>query len=80
VILPNEISWGDGDQASKLLGLYEKELEPALETVVQSKPDAVIVVGCAEGFYALGLARLIPKFSPMISINGHSKFARSDEN
>jgi hypothetical protein len=82
LILPNEISWGDGDQASKLLGLYEKELEPALETVVQSKPDAVIVVGCPEGFYALRLARLIlnAKLFAYDTDQRAQQIARSDEN
>jgi hypothetical protein len=58
LILPDDESWGD--RASKLLGQYEKELEPTLEKVVCSRPDAVINVGCAEGLYALGLAKLIP--------------------
>src|SRR5262245_41021734 len=61
VILPDEHSSSvDGDRGSKLLGLYEKELEPALKDVVNSEPDVIINVGCADGFYALGLARLIP--------------------
>ena len=59
LILPDEQSWGD-DRGSKILGLYEKELEPALKDVVRSEPDVVMNIGCAEGFYALGLARLIP--------------------
>jgi hypothetical protein len=60
LILPEGNSWGEGDRASKLLGLYEKELEPSLKDVECSEPGIVINVGCADGFYALGLARLIP--------------------
>jgi len=56
--LIDEESWGD--LGSKLLGLYESELAPVLKDVIQSAPDIVINVGCAEGFYALGLAKLIP--------------------
>src|SRR5262249_1068896 len=59
LILPDEESWGH-HRGSKILGLYEKELESALKDVVRSEPDVVVNIGCAEGFYALGLARLIP--------------------
>jgi hypothetical protein len=59
LILPEQQSWRN-DQGTKILGLYEKELEPVLQDVVNSKPDVVINIGCAEGFYALGLARLVP--------------------
>ena len=47
--------WGDGDTASKLLGLYEDELHDYIHRV--QAPDLVINVGCAEGYYAVGLAR-----------------------
>jgi hypothetical protein len=59
LILSDELSWGDY-LGSKLLGLYESELYKTLEDVILSSPDIVINVGCAEGFYALGLAKLIP--------------------
>jgi hypothetical protein len=59
LILPNEQSWAP-DLAAKLLGLYENELESALSYAARTEPDLVINVGCAEGFYALGLAKLIP--------------------
>ena len=44
----------------KLLGSYEAELHPALEHARQSRYDAVVDVGCAEGYYAVGLARMLP--------------------
>lgn len=47
--------WGDGDTASKLLGEYENELHFCLDQAIQSDPDVVINVGCAEGYYAVGL-------------------------
>jgi hypothetical protein len=57
LVLSEEQSWGG--QASKLLGLYEIELQPILNDVVRSEPDTIINVGCADGYYALGLARLL---------------------
>ena len=60
LILPDDQLRGDDDRGSKILGLYEKELEPALKDVVRWEPDVVVNIGCADGFYALGLARLIP--------------------
>lgn len=44
----------------KLLGSYEAELHAALEHARRSRYDAIIDVGCAEGYYAVGLARMLP--------------------
>ena len=53
-------SWvGDGDLAPKLLGFYEQELADEVKRVASSPYDHVINIGCAEGFYAVGLARLM---------------------
>ncbi len=49
-----------GDCACKLLGLYEIELAPLIYEVAATAPDVVVNVGCAEGYYAVGLARLLP--------------------
>jgi hypothetical protein len=40
----------------KLLGSYEREIHPWLEEIVRKRYDGVIDVGCAEGYYAVGLA------------------------
>lgn len=44
----------------KILGTYEIELEPAWEIVSDYDFDVVIDIGCAEGFYACGLAKMFP--------------------
>lgn len=44
----------------KLLGLYEHELHGAIQSLALRMPDAVVDVGCAEGYYAVGMARIIP--------------------
>lgn len=44
----------------KLLGIYERELFDALKTLSSRVPEAVVDVGCAEGYYAVGLARTVP--------------------
>ena len=54
-----QVSWGDGDTAAKLLGVYEDELHPAIEDAVSRKPDFFLNIGCAEGYYAVGLSRLL---------------------
>ena len=56
--LLRDASWGASDLASKWLGLYEQDLHPALEEARGQSYDGVVNVGCAEGFYAIGLARL----------------------
>jgi hypothetical protein len=44
----------------KLLGTYEAELDAVFETLFTQIYDRIIDVGCAEGFYAVGLALRFP--------------------
>lgn len=60
MVLPDTVSWGDGDLAPKALGCYEAELHPAIELAIAADPALVVNVGCAEGYYAIGLARRLP--------------------
>jgi len=53
-------AWRDGNAGTKLLGCYEFELEPTIAKAVERNPKAIINIGCAEGYYAIGLARLLP--------------------
>lgn len=50
----------EGCLAPRLLGCYESELHPAIEAFAGQGLDAVIDIGCAEGYYAVGLARTMP--------------------
>jgi hypothetical protein len=54
--LSEHISWGDGDLAPKLLGVYEEELHPFFQEVSSKPYDVIVDVGCAEGYYAVGCA------------------------
>ncbi|KHD10658.2 hypothetical protein PN36_02585 [Candidatus Thiomargarita nelsonii] len=45
----------------KLLGSYEKELQPLIERICQTGYTEIIDIGCAEGYYAVGLALRIPE-------------------
>lgn len=51
----------EGALAPRLLGSYEDELHPYLRAMVADGIDCVIDVGCAEGYYAVGLARMAPQ-------------------
>ena len=44
----------------KIIGSYEKELHPLLEQICLNNYSEIIDVGCAEGYYAVGLAMRIP--------------------
>jgi hypothetical protein len=50
----------EGALMPRLLGTYESELHSHFEAVLREGVDAIIDVGCAEGYYAVGLARLAP--------------------
>jgi Methyltransferase small domain len=59
-LLP-EVVWGDGNLPALLLGCYEAELHPAIAQAVARNPTKVVNIGCGEGYYAIGLARLLPQ-------------------
>ena len=50
----------EGALVARLLGAYESELHPHLAAFAAAGLDCVIDVGCAEGYYAVGLARQMP--------------------
>lgn len=45
----------------KLIGSYEKEIQDEILSFIQKKPPVIIDIGCAEGYYAVGLAKLLPE-------------------
>ena len=51
----------EGALVPRLLGTYESELHPYLAAFAKAGLDAVIDVGCAEGYYAVGIARAMPE-------------------
>lgn len=51
----------EGARAARLIGCYEASLSPVIETIITRGYDLVIDVGCAEGYYAVGLARRMPQ-------------------
>jgi ribosomal protein L11 methylase PrmA len=66
--ITDEVAWGDGDIASKLLGIYESELYDSFEDAIRNRPDLIVNVGCAEGFYAIGLGMRL-KDIPVVCID-----------
>jgi hypothetical protein len=53
-------SSAEGCHVAKLLGTYEQPLHPFIEQVVAESYPAILNIGCAEGYYAVGLARRMP--------------------
>jgi len=45
----------------RLLGCYEAELHDDLHAFAAEGIDTVVDIGCAEGYYAVGLARMMPQ-------------------
>lgn len=56
--LSTAASWGS--IAAYLSGTYEEELHPWIAEAVKWQPSVVADIGAAEGYYAVGLARLLP--------------------
>jgi hypothetical protein len=51
----------EGCSVPKLLGCYEFHLHESLKALVSSDIEEIYDIGCAEGYYAVGFARLFPK-------------------
>jgi hypothetical protein len=50
----------EGCVVPKLLGCYEAAVQPYLRILAAARPEVVLNIGCAEGWYAVGMARLLP--------------------
>ena len=51
----------EGAGAARLLGCYESSLAPVIDQIARGPYAQIIDIGCAEGYYAVGLARLMPQ-------------------
>jgi hypothetical protein len=92
MIYPTEAAL-DRHSIPKLLGTYELELHETIASIALRKYDCVIDIGSAEGYYAVGLARLlrVPVFAfdpepgekqlcgRMAELNGVSNFVELAE-
>ncbi|MCV6597073.1 MAG: class I SAM-dependent methyltransferase [Mangrovicoccus sp.] len=47
----------EGGRVPRLMGSYETSLIPVIETIIKRGYGQIIDIGCAEGYYAVGLAR-----------------------
>lgn len=66
--LENRSSWNDGNMSTKYVGSYEFELHNSIRKAVSRKPSTIINAGCAEGYYAIGLGRLLP-YSSVVAMD-----------
>jgi len=45
----------------KILGCYERELHTVIERIVRNDYSDIVDIGCAEGYYAVGLGMRVPR-------------------
>ena len=50
----------EGCHIAKLLGCYEQPLQPYITAAIEKNYSTLLNIGCAEGYYAVGLARVMP--------------------
>lgn len=50
----------EGCHIAKLLGCYEQPLLPFIEEAISADYAKILNIGCAEGYYAVGMARRMP--------------------
>ena len=55
MIINEDQFWGPGDRSSKILGLYEKEIQDLLVVIQKNKNYPTFIdIGGADGFFAIG--------------------------
>lgn len=62
-------SWDHGTRLQKLIGCYEAELHPTLLQVARRNYKIALNIGCAEGYYAVGAARLLLSQPPVFAFD-----------
>ena len=50
----------EGCHIAKLLGSYEQPLQPFIEEAINLAYPTILNIGCAEGYYAVGMVRRMP--------------------
>ena len=50
----------EGCHIAKLLGCYEQPLQPFIEQAITNAYPTILNIGCAEGYYAVGMAIRMP--------------------
>lgn len=50
----------EGCHTAKLLGTYEQSLQPYIEEAIANAFTTILNIGCAEGYYAVGMALRMP--------------------
>ena len=50
----------EGCHIAKLLGCYEQPLQPFIEDAINVAYPTILNIGCAEGYYAVGMAKRMP--------------------
>ncbi len=64
-MLDEKGGWDDGNLKTKCLGCYEEELHPIIEyeieRLIKLENPRIVDLGCAEGYYSIGLARRLSK-------------------
>ncbi|MDP2751495.1 MAG: class I SAM-dependent methyltransferase [Rhodocyclaceae bacterium] len=58
LMIPPQFSLGSYN--AKLLGCYEQPLLPFIEQAILANYGILLNIGCAEGYYAVGMARRMP--------------------
>lgn len=74
----------EGCHVAKLIGCYEQPLQPYIREAIEANYESIINIGCAEGYYAVGMARKLDETKTYAyDINGNAQQAcmqLADEN
>jgi len=61
ISLVNQSNWNEAYLLTMYLGQYERQIQNEIEALLDIDFANVIIIGCAEGFFTMGLAKVFPK-------------------
>lgn len=58
---PKQIPMVDRSPIPRLIGSFEQEIHPWIESLIAEAPERIVHIGAASGFHAVGLAMRLPR-------------------
>lgn len=65
---------------NKILGLYENQLQIFIKDAILKNPDIVINIGCGDGYYGLGLAKILNNCKSILVDTSEDELIRAKNN
>ena len=65
---------------SKILGIYENQLQMYIKDAINKKPNLIINIGCGDGYYGLGIANILKESKCILVDTNKSELQSAEQN